>query len=154
MVNKSSILIVDDDLNILEPLRLILEQSGYVVDTAQNGEDAVAKSFTNFYNLAIVDWKLPDLEGTKLLGQFRETTPKMMKIMLTGYPSMQNAIDSVNAKADAFLQKPVQVTVLLDKIKELLLEQKQSKKFDQDKVANFIQTRANELISTKSQLKK
>ncbi len=154
MINQSCILVVDDDLNILESLRLILEQSGYVVDTAQNGEDAVAKSFANFYNLAIVDWRLGDIEGTKLLGQFRETTPKMMKIMLTGYPSMQNAIDSVNAKADAFLQKPVQVTVLLDKIKELLLQQEQSKKFDQDKVANFIQTRANELISTKNQLKK
>ena len=154
MINQSCILVVDDDLNILESLRLILEQSGYVVDTAQNGEDAVAKSFANFYNLAIVDWRLGDIEGTKLLGLFRETTPKMMKIMLTGYPSMQNAIDSVNAKADAFLQKPVQVKVLFDKIKELLLQQEQSKKFDQDKVANFIQTRANELMATKNQLKK
>lgn len=142
---KPHILLVDDDNTIRETLKILLEESGYLVDIAVTGEEAVSKSNINFYNLAIVDWRLPDIEGTKLLGQFKQTIPKMMKIMLTGYPSMKNAIDSVNAQADAFLQKPADAEQLLEKIEELLKQQEEEKKIDQQKVAVFIQTRANEL---------
>ncbi len=142
---KPHILLVDDDNTIRETLKILLEESGYLVDIAVTGEEAVSKSNINFYNLAIVDWRLPDIEGTKLLGQFKQTIPKMMKIMLTGYPSMKNAIDSVNAQADAFLQKPADAEQLLEKIEELLEQQEEEKKIDQQKVAVFIQTRANEL---------
>ena len=151
MTNQSRILLVDDDFTILETLELILKEVGYLVDVAQTGKEAIEKSFSNFYNLAIVDWRLPDVEGTKLLNQFKQTTPKMMKIMLTGYPSMQNAMDSVNAQADAFFQKPVSTESLLEKIRTLLIQQEQSKKFDQDKVASFIQTRATELRAAQIQ---
>ncbi len=153
MTNQSRILLVDDDFTILETLELILKEVGYLVDIAQTGKEAIEKSFSNFYNLAIVDWRLPDVEGTKLLNQFKETTPKMMKIMLTGYPSMQNAMDSVNAQADAFFQKPISTELLLEKIRTLLIQQEQSKKFDQDKVASFIQSRASELRAGQIQTK-
>ena len=53
---------------------MLLEEEGYKVDTAQNGKEAIDKSYANFYNLAIVDWRLPDIEGTVLLGKLRETT--------------------------------------------------------------------------------
>lgn len=146
---KPHILLVDDDNTIRETLKILLEESGYLVDIAVTGEEAVSKSNINFYNLAIVDWRLPDIEGTKLLGQFKQTIPKMIKIMLTGYPSMKNAIDSVNAQADAFLQKPADAEQLLEKIEELLEQQEEEKKIDQQKVAVFIQTRANELQTIK-----
>lgn len=102
MGEQKRILLVDDDDIILETLQLILEEEGYVVDTAGTGKEAIGRSSGNFYNMAIVDWRLPDIDGTALLGNLKETVPRMMKIMLTGYPSMQNAIDSVNARADAF----------------------------------------------------
>jgi DNA-binding NtrC family response regulator len=140
------ILIVDDDEGIRSSLSLVLEGEGYVVDTAQNGSEAIAKSFTNFYNLAIVDWRLPDIEGTILLGRLRETTPKMIKIMLTGYPSMQNAIDAVNQRADAFLQKPVSADQLTAKISDLLQKQSEEKRYSELKVAEFIETRASEVM--------
>jgi DNA-binding response OmpR family regulator len=120
MSKGSKILLIDDDKTLLETLKLALEEEGYTVDIAQNGKEAIAKSNSNFYNLAIVDWRLPDVEGTKLLSQLKETTPKMSKIMLTGYPSMNNAIEAVNKQADAFLLKPVNFKVLLEKIEELL----------------------------------
>jgi DNA-binding NtrC family response regulator len=140
------ILIIDDDESIRSSLSLLLEGEGYVVDTAQNGSEAIAKSFTNFYNLAIVDWRLPDIEGTILLGKLRETTPKMIKIMLTGYPSMQNAIDAVNHRADAFLQKPVSADQLTAKISDLLQKQSEEKRYSELKVAEFIETRASEVM--------
>jgi DNA-binding response OmpR family regulator len=124
----------------------VLQEEGYFVDTAENGKEAIKKSFDNFYNLAIVDWRLPDIDGTVLITQLKETTPKMVKIMLTGYPSMNNAIEAVNLHADAFLIKPVDVEELLKKIHELLLLQEQNKEFCETKIVSFIETRTKEIL--------
>lgn len=149
MVDKKRILIIDDDTTIIGALRLVLEDEGYVVDEASNGVEAIEKSFQGFYNLAIVDWRLPDIEGTNLLSRLKETVPKMAKIMLTGYPSMENAIDSVNAQADAFLQKPVRVELLLKKIDHLLKQQDEDRKFSEKKMTEYVQTRVNEIMVSK-----
>ncbi len=143
---NARILVVDDDKVIRYTLTVSLEDEGFVVDTAGSGKEAVEKTKANFYNLAIVDWRLPDVEGTKLLGKLKETTPKMAKIMLTGYPSMKNAIDAVNERADAFLTKPVEIDVLLEKMRELLKLQEEETLFSQAKVAEFIQTRTEQAL--------
>ena len=144
MVGHKRILVVDDDETIREFLAMILEDEGYAVDTAKNGKEAIDKSHSNFYNVAVVDWRLPDIDGTKLLPKLKETTPKMAKIMLTGYPSMQNAMDSVNAKADAFIVKPADAGVLLKTIKELLKDQETALKYSEEKMVEFIETRVKE----------
>jgi DNA-binding response OmpR family regulator len=149
MVDQKRILIVDDDETIRETLSLLLEEEGYLVDKAENGQKAIEKSNATFYNLAIIDWRLPDVEGTKLLANLKETIPPMAKIMLTGFPSMQNAIDSVNQGADAFILKPVEGEVLLSKVKELLKQQDETRKFSEQKVAMFIETRGKELLQAK-----
>jgi DNA-binding response OmpR family regulator len=142
------ILLIDDDKTIRESLAFVLEQEGYVVDFAENGEEAIAKTQTNTYHLAIVDWRLPDVEGTKLLSQMRVTIPRMMKIMLTGYPSMDNAISAVNEGADAFLVKPVELDDLLEKIRDLLRLRESEKTFTEDKIVSFIETRVTELLDS------
>ena len=139
------ILVIDDDTPIRETLSLALETAGFKVDTAKNGKEAIAKSQENFYNLAIVDWRLPDIEGTKLLGDLKETTPRMAKILLTGFPSMDNAIDAVNNAADAFLVKPVKLENLVAKIKELLKKQEAEKEYDEDRMTNYLETRVKML---------
>jgi len=146
MSPKARILIIDDDLCIRENLAMALEVEGFCVDTAENGKEAIKKSFSNFYNLAIVDWRLPDIEGTTLLKEFKETMPKMVRIMLTGYPSMDNAISAVNNEASAFLVKPVDFDYLLGKIDELLKKQEQAKVFTEDLVVNYIETRSKEIL--------
>lgn len=148
MTNKAKILVIDDDKNIRQTLAMVLEEEGYDVDTAENGKEAIEKTYNNFYNLAIVDWRLPDFEGTKLIPQLKETTPKMVKIMLTGYPSMDNAIDAVNKHADAFLLKPVDIEELLKKIRELLARQEENRGFCEDKIVAFIETRSQEMMQT------
>jgi DNA-binding NtrC family response regulator len=146
MTGSAKILIIDDDPTILETLTAALESEGYSVDTANNGEEAINMSFSHFYNAAIVDWRLPDIEGTKLLGKLKETTPKMVKLILTGYPSMQNAIEAVNKHADAFLLKPVAITTLLAEIKKLLQMQQETNHYSQEKVAEFIETRTKQVL--------
>jgi len=140
MTDIARILLIDDDKNIRQTLSIVLQEEGYFVDTAENGKEAVEKSYANFYNLAIVDWRLPDVDGTILITQLKETTPKMAKIMLTGYPSMNNAIEAVNQHADAFLVKPVAVEELLKKIRELLILQEENKEFAETKIVSFIET--------------
>jgi DNA-binding response OmpR family regulator len=148
MTGNARILLIDDDKSILQTLSIVLQEEGYVVDTAESGKEAVDMSFASFYNLAVVDWRLPDVEGTKLITQLKETTPKMAKIMLTGYPSMNNAIEAVNQHADAFLLKPVDVDELLKKIRELLTQQKENGAFCEDKMVSFIETRTKQIMQT------
>jgi len=145
MGERARILVIDDDESIRKTIAAILEDEGYAVDTAENGKEAIEKSNTKFYNLALIDIRLPDIEGTKLLTAMKETTPKMVKIILTGYPSLQNAVEAVNKGADAYVLKPVNMNSLLNTIKEHLKKQQEAKKYSEEKVAEFIETRAKEL---------
>jgi len=144
-----TILIIDDDKNIRETLALAFEGEGYIVDMAENGQEAIDKSNANFYNLAVVDWRLPDIEGTRLLGLLRETKPRMVIIMLTGYPSFENAMAAVNERADAFLLKPVDFEVLLKKIEDLLKLQEADRDFNEEKMVRYIETRTKEILKVK-----
>ncbi len=142
---RSSLLIVDDDKSIRETFRAILEQEGYDIDTAENGAEAIKKSNNKFFDLALVDVRLPDMYGTDLLNEMKERTPKMVKIILTGYPSMQNAITAVNEGADAYLLKPINPEILLSLIKKHLQKREDAVSYSEHKVAEFIETRAKEL---------
>jgi DNA-binding response OmpR family regulator len=115
---------------------------GYSVDTANTGKEAIEKSNMTFYNLALIDIRLPDMEGTQLLTAMCETVPKMVKIIVTGYPSMNNTIEAVNKGADGYVVKPIMDTdEFLNKIKEHLKKQEESEKYSEQKVAEFVKTR-------------
>lgn len=144
MGERTRILVVDDDESVRKVLATILEEKGYLVDTAENGKEAIEKSKTKIYNLALLDIRLLDMEGTELLTAMKETTPKMIKIIMTGYPSLQNAIEAVNKGADAYMLKPLNMDDALRTIKGHLKNQKQAKKYSEQKVAEFIETRARE----------
>jgi len=120
---EPKILIVDYDKSILESLRKALELEGYVVDTAESGREAIDKSKAVDYNLALVDVRLPDMQGTELLTAIRDTIPRMRKIIVTGYPSLQNAVAAINKSVDAYLIKPVNMNDLLGTIKTQLKKQ-------------------------------
>jgi DNA-binding NtrC family response regulator len=142
---KVRILVIDDDENIRSVLTAILEDEGYTVETADTAKKGIEKSEKEFYNLALIDVRLPDMEGTELLAKIRETKPKMRKIIVTGYPTLQNAVAAVNKGADAFIMKPFDVDKILQTIKEQLQKQKEEKSFTEAKVAEFIETRVKEL---------
>ena len=145
MNEPARILVIDDELAIRKTLSLTLELAGYVVETAENGKQAIEKAKANFYNLALIDLRLPDMEGTELLATLKMTTPKMVKIILTGYPALQNAVKAINEGVDYYLVKPVEPIELLRVIKEQLDRQRQEKEYGQEKLAQFVETRINEL---------
>ena len=136
---------MEDDANIRESISTVLQQKGYNTDTAKNGKEAIQKSKTKFFNLALLDIKLPDMEGTKLLTTLHDDMPKMMKIMITGYPSLENAAESLNQGADAYVIKPVKSQTLIALIEEKLEEQSQAEKMTQEKVTEWIVTRVRKI---------
>jgi DNA-binding NtrC family response regulator len=95
--------------------------------------------------VALIDIRLPDMDGTEILRRMKDSIPKVRKIIVTGYPSMQNAINAVNLKADAYVVKPVDVDKLLGLIREQLTLQKAEKQYSQQKIAEFIETRVKEI---------
>jgi len=116
---RPSILLVDDDEIIRKALFNALQEEGFSVDTAQDGAQALERSLLRFYNLALVDIRLSDMDGIKLLRMLREGNPEIKEIVITGYPSLENAVQAMNEGADAYLIKPFNPSDLLAKIREV-----------------------------------
>jgi len=146
---QARILIVDDDETIRKAISTVLKEKGYDVDTAECGEAAISKSKIEIYDLALIDIRLPDMDGVQLLTAMKETDSKMVKIIITGYPSLQNAVEAVNKGADGYIVKPVKMDELLTMIEGHLKKQRESRKYTEKKVAEFIETRAKEFESRK-----
>jgi DNA-binding NtrC family response regulator len=144
------ILVVDDDKSIRKTLAAILKDEGYYVDAAENGKQAIEKTDSSYYNLALIDIRLPDMEGTELLTKMKDTTPKMRKIIITGHPSLRNAVEALNKEANAYILKPFDIKKALETIREQLSIQATEKRFSQDKVVEFIETRVREIEPQKS----
>ena len=151
MNRTARILIIDDDEEILITFSIALRKEGYTVDTAKTGKEAVEKSKTNFYSLALIDIRLPDMDGTELLTKMKETTPKMRKIVVTGYPSMDGAMRALIEDADAYIVKPAKPDDIIEKVREQLKKQEEEK-HAQEKMGKFIETRPEE-YEAKTQVK-
>lgn len=149
MGEHTRILVVDDDESIRTVLRATLTDKGYTVETAGTGKEATKKSFTKPYNLALIDIRLPDTEGTQLLTRMKKTSPRTRKVIMTGYPSLHNAVEALNKGADAYVMKPFDMEKVFATIKEQLEKQKEEMTFSQEKVAEFIETRVKELETEK-----
>jgi DNA-binding response OmpR family regulator len=143
MNKRVRILLVDDDFDIRKTLSMILTQEGYVVDTAETAEQAIIKSDSSFYHLALLDVRLPDMEGTKLLRSLRVTVPRMRKVIITGFPKVDNVIESINRGVDAYLPKPVDVDQLLKLIEQLLEKQSKEKELTEQKLLQYLNSRIN-----------
>lgn len=122
-MEQKSILIIDDDKFILNVFSRILQKQGYNVDTAETGQEALEKLDTRKYNLALVDVKLPDTNGTNLLAKMHITQPSMIKIAITGFPSLEDATKVMDQGATAYLVKPVKSKELVKLIAEKLEKQ-------------------------------
>ena len=124
---KIRILLVNDDKRVCDVQGLILESRGYDVDVAHTGDEAIEKSKTNAYNLAVLDTGLPDIESKQLLRAMHESSPKMIRIIGTEIIRLQDALDAFNDCADGYFANPVEPGRLISLIEEKLEEQKDAK---------------------------
>jgi two-component system response regulator GlrR len=115
----------------------------------ERGGKAIEASNERFFNAALIDIRLLDMEGTDLLEKLKKTVPKMVKIIVTGYPSLQNAIEAVNKGADGYVLKPFDVGELLAIIKKHLKRQRENMKYSEKKVTEYIESRVKAVESGK-----
>ncbi|MFV0436337.1 MAG: response regulator [Desulfopila sp.] len=134
---KARILLVDDEEEFLVSLKARLEIRGMQVDTAANGEDAISLADRQEYDAIIVDLSMPGIDGLETLERIKEINPDAELIMLTGHATVESGIKAMKKGAGDFLQKPVDLADLLQKIGEAkdrrihLLEKKSQEELDQ-----------------------
>jgi DNA-binding NtrC family response regulator len=109
---KHRILVVDDEPTVCRSIRQVLVRENYEVDMALSGEDALSKEAEQPYDVMIVDLMMPGLSGMDLLKLLKARNPKARIIMVTGYPTMKNTLQSMQLGAMDFLPKPFLPTTL------------------------------------------
>jgi PAS domain S-box-containing protein len=124
MADKESILIVDDDESARRTLALIFGKKGYETETVGTGREALEKARGRFFNVALLDIRLPDVEGVELLTPLKEMHPDMGLMMITGYASIKTAVQALNAGASAYITKPVDMDEMLAKLRDILERQR------------------------------
>ena len=115
---EASVLLVDDEEQFLDALSQRLESRGLRVDTVTSGEDAVAQVEDHNFDAIIVDLAMPGIDGIETLKRIKEKRPDLEIIMLTGHATVKSGIEAMKLGADDFLEKPVELNVLLEKIGE------------------------------------
>ena len=133
----TDILIVDDDPGILSTLREILELNGFTVETSADAKDAIQKIKETSFLIALLDIKLPDMEGTLLLKEIRKIRPATKCIMVTGFASLDNAVSSLNSGAAGYVMKPVNPGDLINTIREKIREIEAENEITEEKVTDW-----------------
>jgi DNA-binding NtrC family response regulator len=112
-VVAARVLIIEDDRDSAEFLKLLVEPRGYLVRTAASAQEARDSLTTWRPELVLMDMMLPDAQGLDLLRHFREASPETQIIMVTGYGSVPKAVEAMEAGAFSFIEKPVDVGILI-----------------------------------------
>ena len=118
------ILIIDDDTYILRSFSTVLAKRGFEVETAETGKQALEKLKQSFFDLALIDVCLPDMEGTDLLENAKKELEKTVKIMLTGHPSVETSNKASFEGADTYIVKPIKMDELISVINFFLKPKK------------------------------
>ena len=121
--SKASILIVEDEESLRTNLKFILTRKGFETEEAATGQEGLEKAQERFFNVAILDIKLPDMDGTDLVEPLKEMHPDMALIVTTGHASLDSAIKALNEGASAYVTKPLDMDDVLGRIQEFVEKQ-------------------------------
>ncbi len=116
----ADIMVIDDVLDAGILIKKILERKGHNVVVFTEEEDAVEHVKNNKVDLAILDIKLKKMSGVELLEELRKIDPELKVIMLTGYPTMETAQESLRLGASEYLLKPIDIEELTEKTEHTL----------------------------------
>lgn len=125
-VQKGRILIVDDEQGIRDLLIIEFQKLGYKVFSAVNGEDAISKLQTEKVDIIISDMKMPKVDGLDLLKIVKDQSPETEVIIITGYATVENALETMRNGAYDFVQKPFNIDELAAVV-EKAIEKKELK---------------------------
>jgi len=117
---RRRVLVVDDEENIRALVRQILEREGFEVETASDGQSALEKATTAAYDLILLDVRIPQLDGMSVLREIRAVDPDAVVMIVTGYGSIEQALEAVRLGAYDYIPKPFKRDELLLRIRRAL----------------------------------
>lgn len=162
-VPEARILVCDDEEHVLLTLQAILQEDGYRVDVASDGEKAIEALRASHYDLVLTDLKMPGVDGLGVLAEVQKSSPTTVTLMMTGYGSVGSAIEAVHLGAYEYLLKPMEVPELKQAVRRSLERKRLSEveslyrvttattaSFDREKIAQEIAEAAREVLSVAS----
>jgi ActR/RegA family two-component response regulator len=119
------ILVVDDDKQVRAYLSRVLSKlGGFSVEVAETGEEALQMIETAMFDLALVDLKLPDMDGLRLITDIVNAKPQILTVLITGHGSIQSAVEATKRGASDYLTKPFDLDDMLARLRRVLFEKK------------------------------
>ncbi|MBD2138471.1 response regulator transcription factor [Anabaena sp. FACHB-1237] len=115
-----NILLVDDEIELTDPLSRLLTREGYLVDTAYNGLDGDNLAQAGSYDLLILDWMLPGKTGLQICQELRHQGKTTPVLFLTAKDTLDDRVQGLDAGADDYLIKPFELRELLARVRALL----------------------------------
>jgi two-component system NtrC family response regulator len=112
-MERAKILIAEDEKNQRDLLEGFLKKEGFSVDAVANGREALQKLEGNFFDIALIDYKMPELDGLQTLREIRRLYPDLPVVMMTAYGTVETAVASMKEGALDYLTKPVDLEELL-----------------------------------------
>ncbi len=147
--DKAKILVVDDEPLVLDSCRKVLLEAGHDVDTASGGQEAIEKLSGGKYDLMLLDLKMPDLDGLEVLNRAKNSDPSMVIAIITGYATVDTAVEAMKNGAYDYISKPISASSLEMLAKRALETARLQKELDraQREKENFIHTIYHEFKS-------
>jgi DNA-binding NtrC family response regulator len=139
----TKVMLVDDEKDFIEILSQRLETRGLKVIAVTSGEEALVMTDDQNFDVAVVDFAMPGINGIETLKQIKEKRPDIEVIMLTGQGTIQSGIEAMKHGAIDYLEKPVDLNILMEKIRlakqqrMLVLEKKSA-----DEVKNILKSKS------------
>ena len=119
---KAKILCVDDEPVILDSFRKILVLDGYCVDTVENGKEALGLIQMHHYDFVFTDLKMPVMDGVEVTKSVKHLRPDIDVVIITGYATVETAVECMKFGAMDYVQKPFTEDELLDFVKKILIQ--------------------------------
>ncbi len=121
-MTQPSILVVDDELLIRDLLYDFFQQQGWNIAIAENGERALEILRSRKIDILLTDIKMPHMDGLALTTQVRSLYPNIPVVLMTGYPSVETAVEGIKAKVEDYIIKPFNINKLFKVLKSQLQE--------------------------------
>ncbi|MCK5839232.1 MAG: response regulator, partial [Bacteroidales bacterium] len=120
MKTQTSILVIDDEPIVCESFKKILSNEGYKVETKSHPRDGLKLATSHAYDLVFLDLIMEEMDGMELFENLREKDPDVPVVIVTGYPSMSTAIESVRLRASDYILKPFTPEEILKSVDNVL----------------------------------
>ena len=132
-MNQKNVLIVDDDEDVRKVISTSLEKDRYRTVTARNGNEGLEKVKEDSFDIAFVDIKMPDISGVQVLQSIKKSSPETVVVLMTGYASVETAVETLKSGAYDYITKPFKMDSLREIIEKAIESPGLPEEFKEDK---------------------